>query len=53
MIFVKVVLKFTSIPCFQLSLHLKSIQTQNHCSFVTKGSDAILFSRLPEWRGWR
>lgn len=41
------------IPCFQLSLYLKSIQTQNHCSFVTKNSDAILFSRFPEWRGWR
>ena len=28
--------KFTSFPGFQLSLHLKSIQTQKHCSFVTK-----------------
>lgn len=36
MIIVEIDLKFTSFPCFQLSLHLKSIQTQKHCSFVTK-----------------
>lgn len=41
-------LKFTSFPCFQLSLHLRSFQT-----FFTNPSDAILFSWLPEWRGWR
>lgn len=52
MIIVQVVLKFNSSPCRQLSLQAKPVQTQSHCSFVTKGSDAILFSRLPEWRGW-
>lgn len=36
MITIEVEVKFTSFPCFQLSLHLKSIQTPKHCSFVTK-----------------
>lgn len=35
------------------SLQVKSVQTQSHCWSVTDGSDAILFSRRSEWRGWR
>lgn len=33
MIIVNVELKFTSVPCFQLSLHLKSVQTQKPLFF--------------------
>lgn len=39
--------------CPHSSLQVRSVQTQSHCCSVTDGSDAILFSRLSEWRGWR
>lgn len=47
---VHVVLKFPSLPCLQLSHQGRCIFRQNHCSFVTRGSDAILFSRSPKER---